>query len=168
VLALIDHDPELWNYLGMACWRKGDFKSAQEAYDRALALDENNPVVFNNLGSLYLSRALQSKQSEELRRAVQYFQKAIVLDPEYASAFNGLGSAYGRAGQLDAAIQCWEKAILFKPDFAFPLYNLGLSYLTKGEKSKALEYLRRYKDKYYPGLSVRDKDRLDAMIAKCL
>jgi arylsulfatase A-like enzyme/Flp pilus assembly protein TadD len=166
-LELIDYDPELWNYLGVACWRQGDFKSAQEAYDRALTLDGNNPVVFNNLGSLNLSRALQNKQSEDLRRAVTHFQKAIELDPQYASAYNGLGSAYARAGKLDAAISCWEQAVSFKPDYAYPLYNLGLSYLSKGEKSRALDYFTRYKNKFYPGLSTQEQNRLDALIAKC-
>jgi len=54
-LSFIDDDPELWNYLGVAHWSKGDLQNAVEAYQRALILDENCYIVFNNLGSFYIS-----------------------------------------------------------------------------------------------------------------
>lgn len=65
-LSSIDDDPELWNYLGVACWSKGDFQNAVEAYQRALILDENCCLVFNNLGSfyVYISRPLKLTKEE--------------------------------------------------------------------------------------------------------
>jgi arylsulfatase A-like enzyme/Flp pilus assembly protein TadD len=166
-LAFIDYDPELWNYLGVAYWSQGDFPSAQNAYERALALDENYPVVFNNLGTLYLSRFLKSKQKEFMQKSMENFQKALELDPNYASAHNGLGSAYAQAGRLDASIVSWERAVDLKPDFDFPLYNLGLAYLAKGNKSKAFTSLLRYKELRYSSLSDKEKNKLDALIARC-
>ncbi|MGD2245406.1 MAG: sulfatase-like hydrolase/transferase [Candidatus Aminicenantes bacterium] len=166
-LALIDYDPETWNYLGVAYWSKGDYENALDAYQNALALDENYSIVFNNLGSLYLSRFNKLKDPGDYQNALQNFKKAIELDPDYASAYNGLGSAYGQAGNLDGAIYCWEKAVLLKPDFAFPLYNLGLSYLAKGNKTKALEYFQKYKKGHYQRLSAADKKKLDGLIQQC-
>ncbi len=43
-LAIIDFDPEVWNYLGVAYWNKGNYDEARKAYDRALALDKNYPL----------------------------------------------------------------------------------------------------------------------------
>lgn len=63
-LSSIDDDPELWNYLGVAYWSKGDFQNAVEAYQRALILDENCYLVFNNLGPFYTSRAPKLKKEE--------------------------------------------------------------------------------------------------------
>jgi len=166
-LALIDYDPETWNYLGVAYWSKGDYENALEAYQKALALDSNYSIVFNNLGSLFLSRFNKLKDRSDYQNALQNFKKAIELDPNYASAYNGLGSAYGQAGDLDGAIYCWEKAVELKPDFAFPLYNLGLSYLAKGDKTKALEYFQRYKEGHYQRLSAADKRKLDDLIQRC-
>jgi arylsulfatase A-like enzyme/Flp pilus assembly protein TadD len=165
-LALIDYDPELWNYLGVAYWSKGDYENALEAYQKALSLDNNYSIVFNNLGSLYLSRFNKSKSSSDYQNALQHFKKAIELDPNYASAYNGLGSAYGQAGDIDAAIYCWEKAVELKPDYGYPLYNLGLSYLAKGNNRKALEYFQRYKEVHYNRLSAPDKKKLDDLIRK--
>ena len=166
-LALIDYDPELWNYLGMAYWSKGNYKKAHDAYQKVLLLDKNYPFVFNNLGALYLSQFLKSKKASDFDKAVWNFKKAIELDPDYASAYNGLGSVYGQAGDIDAAIHCWEKAVKLKPNFSYPLYNLGFAYLAKEEKTKALEFFNRYKKVNYRYMSIRDKEKLDALIQKC-
>jgi Flp pilus assembly protein TadD len=165
-LAMIDYDPELWNYLGVAYWSKGDHDNALEAFQTALSLDANYSIVFNNLGSLYLSRFIQSKNTDDHRNALQNFKKAIELDPNYASAYNGLGSAYGQTGDIDAAMYCWEKAVELRPEYAYPLYNLGLSYMAKGNNSKALDYLLKYKKAHYDRLSEQDKKKLDNLIRK--
>ena len=166
-LALIDYDPDLWIYLGVAYWNKKDFDLAERAYERALALDGNSPVIFNNLGSLSLSRALLSKRTADLQDAIRHFKKAIELDPNYASAYNGLGTAYGKAGEGDAAISCWEKAVELKPDFGFPLYNLGMTLLGKGQKDQALVHLKEYKKYHYQRLSIMEREKLDELIGQC-
>jgi arylsulfatase A-like enzyme/Flp pilus assembly protein TadD len=166
-LALIDYDPELWNYLGVAYWRKGDFEKALEAYQEALSLDNNYPIIFNNLGSLYLSLFLKTKSPSDRQKSLQNFKKAIELDPDYASAYNGLGAAYRHAGNINGAIYCWEKAVELNPDFDFALYNLGLAYLATGDKTQALSYFIKYKEKHYRTLPLKEKDKLDALIQKC-
>lgn len=166
-LAQIDYDPEIWNYLGVAYWRKKDFEKALDAYQRALSLDNNYPIVFNNLGSLYLSIFLDTKEREAHRKAIQNFKKAIELDPNYFSAYNGLGTAYRFAGNLEGAIYCWDKAVELNPEYSFALYNLGLSYLEKGDKIVALSYFTKYKEKHYPFLSPEERNELDALIQKC-
>ncbi len=166
-LAIMDYDPELWNYLGVAYWKEGDFEKAQEAYEKALSLDHNYPIAFNNLGSLYLSISITEKKVEPLRKAMRNFKKAIELDPNYPSPYNGLGAVYRQAGNIEGAIYCWKKTLELKPDFAFALYNLGLTYLAKGEKNQALSYFTIYKKEHYNSLSPRGKDELDTLIQKC-
>ena len=132
-----------------------------------MALDSDYPIIFNNLGSLYLSIFLKTRELENYQKSIENFKRALELDPNYASAYNGLGAAYSKGGNVDGAIFCWEKAVELKPDFAFPLYNLGLAYLAKGNKQKALAYFNRYKSKNYPFLSLREKKELDDLIMKC-
>ncbi len=166
-LLLIDYDPEIWNYLGVAYWRKKDFPKALEAYQKALFLDSDYPIVFNNLGSLYLSVFLKNKKPEMYQKSIDSFKRAIELDPNYASAYNGLGAAYSQEGNVEGAIFCWEKAVELKPDFTFPLYNLGLAYLAKGNKEKALAYFTQYKEENYRWLPAKEKKELDDLIQKC-
>jgi arylsulfatase A-like enzyme/Flp pilus assembly protein TadD len=166
-LSLIDYDPEVWNYLGVAYYHKGSFEDALKAYDRALALDENYPLVFNNLGSLHFSVFLKTKEKASYDQAVANFRRAIELDPKYPSAYNGLGVALRQAGDMDGAIANWTKAVEIKPDYAFALYNLGLAYAIKGDKSRALEYLTKYKSQFYSHLPPQEQAKLDELIAKC-
>jgi arylsulfatase A-like enzyme/Flp pilus assembly protein TadD len=164
---LIDWDPELWNYLGVAYFNKGDLEKALASYNRALSLDPKYAIVLTNLGVVHVTMATKDKDSAALRRAVDYFKKAIESDPNYASAYNGLGSAYRMAENLDAAIFCWTKAVELDPGHQFALYNLGVSLLDKGDKAQALRYLTKYKQLYYNMLSPKDKESLDAAIEKC-
>ncbi|MEE9390052.1 MAG: sulfatase-like hydrolase/transferase, partial [Candidatus Aminicenantaceae bacterium] len=100
-LTLIDYDPDTWNYLGVAYWKKGDFEDALQAFRKSLALDNNYPIAFNNMGSVYLSKFLKTKERQSLQKAIENFKKAIELDPNYASAYNGLGAAYRNAGNIE-------------------------------------------------------------------
>jgi arylsulfatase A-like enzyme/Flp pilus assembly protein TadD len=166
-LAIIDYDPEIWNYLGVAHWGKGDYDEALKAFEQALSLDTNYPVAINNRGSLYLSIHLRDKQPDALQKARENFRRAIELDPKYESAYNGLAIALNMAGDLDGAIANWKKAVELKPDFGFALYNLGSAYLLKGEKAAALACLQKYKDQSYVHLPPRERQKLDELIAKC-
>ncbi|HSA95538.1 MAG TPA: sulfatase-like hydrolase/transferase, partial [Acidobacteriota bacterium] len=137
-LTAIDFDPETWNYLGVAYWNTGRFDEASQAYERALSLDGNYAIVFNNRGSLRLSLFLKEQKPEELRQALEDFRKAVELDPKYASAWNGLGVGLRQSGEVDGAIEAWKKAVELKPDFGFALFNLGLALLGRGDRTEAL------------------------------
>lgn len=166
-LAIIDYDPETWNYLGVAYWKKTDYEGAFKAFQKSLSLDENFPIAIHNLGSLHLSVYLQSRQPQDLQSAIEKFQRAIELDPKYESAYNGLGTALKMAGDLEGAIANWKMALQIKPDYGYALYNLGLAYLLKEEKSEALQYFQKYKNLFSNALSQKERQKLDELIAKC-
>jgi arylsulfatase A-like enzyme/Flp pilus assembly protein TadD len=165
-LDIIDYDPELWNYLGIAYWNKGDFAAAADAYDRALALDHNYPIVINNLGSLHFSLFLKDGREADYRLAVEHFRRAIELDPTYASPHNGLGTALAKAGDLAGAVTSWEKAVALDPKLHHALYNLGAAYLAQGDKGRALDFLLRYKKIMAGRLPPREARTLDELIDK--
>ncbi len=165
-LNLWDYDPEMWNYLGMAYWGKGDYQKASEAYQQALSLDPDYPLVFNNLGSLHLSLFLRDKKRADINKAFDYFKKAIALDPELVSAYNGLGGAYKKVGQIKEAIFCWEKALELNPNYDFALYNLGIAYFELDDKKAALKYLEKYLA-VKKNISLTEKEKIEALIRVC-
>jgi len=164
---IIDWDPELWNYLGVAYLNKGDLEQAKAAYERAHSLDPKYAPVLCNLGTVHWALARKNKDQAALDKAMDYFKRAIDSDPKYAAAYNGLGAVYRVTGDIDAAISCWSQAVNFEPGHKFALYNLGVAYLDKGDKANALTYLRRYKERFYSRLSASEKAGLDADLQKC-
>lgn len=165
--AMIDWDPELWNYMGVAYWNKGDLGNAVAAYERALALDPKYAAVLANLGTAQASLAMRNKDAAELRRAIDSFKRALESDPRDAAAYNGLGAAYRLRGDVDAAISCFEQALAIEPGHKFALYNLGTARFDQGDKAKALAALTLYKERYGKTLPPPEKAALDALIARC-
>jgi len=162
-----EHDPEIWNSLGVAFAGVGKVEDAISAYEKAISLSKDYPPAYNNLGTAFLIQAQSKKDASALQKAIESFQRAIELDPEHASAYNGLGGAYKISGRLEEAIFCWKEALKLKPDFDYPLFNLGLAYLEKGDLKTALDYFLKYKERYYQALSPGEKKKLDDYIQKC-
>lgn len=163
----MEHDPEIWNTLGLAYTRIGNFEEALKVYDTALHLNDRYPVAYHNLATVYGSLYARSRDAENFRRAVDNFKKAIELDPLNAHPLNGLGVIHWQAGLFEDALGFWEKAVSLQPDFDQALFNLGRAYLERGEKARALDVLTRYKDHHYRFLSREERDTLDTLIRKC-
>ena len=159
-------DPENFNFLGVAYYQSGNFKKALENYQQALLLDRNSASVFNNIGSLYLSAFMRSRQQPDFNLAEKNFKKALAIDPKLSSACNGLGAAYKQIGRSDDAITYWQKALVIKPDYDFPLINLGILFLEKGQFRQAIDYFQKYKEKFYFKLTAAEKLRVDRLIAE--
>jgi len=166
-LRQMEHDPEAWNFLGAAYSRKRDFDKALEAYEIALSLDSKYSVAHKNIGAVHFSIFLKTKEQNSFQKALQSFKKAIEINPDFASAYNGLGGAYLYAGNLEGAVYCLEKALELDPDLPNALYNLGLAHMQRGEKTKALQFFTKYKDKYERFLSPPGKKKLEELIQKC-
>jgi tetratricopeptide (TPR) repeat protein len=163
----MEHDPEIWNYLGLAYSNTGNLEEALNALEKALSIDDEFAFAYRNIGNVYLSVFQHSKSKDNLEKSIQNYKRAVELEPDYGAAYNSLGVAYKEAGQTDEAIPCWERAFELRPDVGYPLLNLGLAYMEMGNKTKALDYLEKYKKGFYHSLPPLDKQRVDALIQKC-
>ena len=82
--------------LGVIALQKGRFEHGVEIIRKAVALNENSPIAFNNL-------AKGLKDLGRFDEAILYFERAIALAPNFADAHNGLGLALGLEGRLPEA-----------------------------------------------------------------
>ena len=166
-LVLVAFDPEVWNFLGFAYWRKGKNQKALEYYRKALTLDDSNAMVFSNLGALYLSIFRRSRKKDTHFQSMEYFKKAIELDPNLAAAYRGLGACYGIRGQTKEAISIWEKALELNPNDYFLVYNLAMANLEIGRKSQALKYFEKYLVLKKDTISSEERREIEALIQQC-
>jgi arylsulfatase A-like enzyme/Flp pilus assembly protein TadD len=159
-------DPENFNFLGVAYYKKGDFVQALENYRKALELDNNYASVFNNIGSLYLRVYLAKRDEGAYRLAMDNFDRAIAIDPRLFAAYNSRGAAYKFKKRVDKAIEDWKKTIEINPNFIDAYFNIGISYLGMGDKVAALKYFRLCKERFSRKLPRQELRRLDRLIAE--
>ncbi len=166
-VSLFDRDAEVWNYLGVAYWRTGDFEKGKAHFEMALELDPDDALYNGNMGAFYVATALKTRSAADVERSLPYFEKAIAADPALASSYNGYGGALRILGRTDEAVANWERAVELNPKFDFPVYNLALAYLERGDKDRALEYCQRYLE--IKGSRITPEERKDilAVIEKC-
>lgn len=95
-----------------------DLYQAEEFYRKAIELDANNAVAYNNLGST-LFNLKRYEEAEKLCR------KAIEIDPNYALPYNNLGNVLNDLKRYDEAEAAYRKAIKSAPNYAKVHNNLG-------------------------------------------
>ena len=166
-VALVNFDPEAWNFLGLAYWGKGDHEKALECYEKAISLDDSDAFAFSNMGELYFSKFMRSKKKRDITQSMEYFKKAIELDPDLVVAYRRLGAGYGILGQIKAAISVWEKALELSPKNDFLVFSLGNAHLEIGNKAQALKYFETYLVLKKGTLSPEERRRIEALIQKC-
>lgn len=102
--------------LGNLYARDGKFDLAERSYQRALKLDDHNPIAWNNLGVLYLRQG-------QVGQASSCFNEAIDSDPRYALAHYNLGAILDSQGHYDSALEHFRVAIAQRPELAQVSHN---------------------------------------------
>ena len=114
--------------------QKDSLEDAIKLYQKVIAMNQNYPKAYDNLGAIFAGL-------EEYQKAKECFEKAIDVNPKYISAFNNLGNIFHKLGESEKAINSFEKAIEIDPNFKTAYYNLGLIFLDglgKAQKVKAI------------------------------
>jgi adenylate cyclase len=112
---------------------------AMAAAQKALALDEGDPVAHFAIGRAQMLRGEHDASIAEL-------EKALHLDPSFAQARHGLGMVLSLAGRLDEAIEELEKSIRLSPrdPLRFATETIrALTALQQHEFETAVEWARK-------------------------
>ena len=109
---------------------------ALDAYDRALAVDSDNPRVWNQRGiALYLMG--RSNEAEES------FRHCIETGAKYAAAHNNLGAVLWDAGALHDATNSFRRAARDDAGLLSARMNLALALFRQGHFQLALDTYRQ-------------------------
>ncbi|RXK41621.1 hypothetical protein M231_01120 [Tremella mesenterica] len=96
-------DERLWNALGVISSSAGP-ALAQHAFIISLELYSKDPIVWTNLGYLYLNL-------DDLNLASECFLKAQILDPDYAQAWYGQGIIAYRSSHQTHATELFAHSV---------------------------------------------------------
>ena len=86
----------------------GNKKNALALFDRALALNQSNPIVYFNHGNVL-------DDLKDYRAAIASFDRAITLKSDYAQAYASKADSLRAVGDLQEALASYERAIAFNP-----------------------------------------------------
>jgi len=118
--------PEVLDALGYAWLLRGDVKTSESYYKRAIRQGAG-PSTYNNYANM-LNRAERYQEAEQAAR------KALD-DPRYPKqdlAFINLGDALSGQNSVDAAIGAYQQAQIFNPESLLVKLKLANVYFKKG------------------------------------
>jgi Flp pilus assembly protein TadD len=106
-------------YEGVALASLGKFVAAETAYYRALALDEHDFKIWNNLAGLLFESLNQPVEGAKC------LAQAMQLDPGNKLGWSNLASMYGQIGRHVQALECAERALALDPEMVEALLHLA-------------------------------------------
>lgn len=140
--------PGFHNQLGIAMMRKANPARAEQAFSRALALDQGYAEAYGNRGA-----ALHALGRFD--DAIDCYRSALLHQPDFLQALFNMGNTYRSLGRFDEAGACYTRSLELKPD-------LVPAHLCLGEIAKELKRFDQARVHYDQALSI-DSSCLDAM-----
>jgi tetratricopeptide (TPR) repeat protein len=108
-------------------------------YDKAISLNPNNPVPYNN-------RGVALAYLDENQQAIAAFNQALSINSKYAEAYYNRGTVYQELGQQQTAMEDYNQAIALNPQHAEAYYNRGLLRYDLKDQQGAIKDIQRAKD----------------------
>ncbi|MFR5876556.1 MAG: tetratricopeptide repeat protein, partial [Eubacterium sp.] len=112
-----------WDYKRQAdsYYKSKDYTNAIKYYTKAIELQPNIAVFYNNRGYIY-------KIINEYDNALSDYNKAIELNPDYSQTYSNRGHLYTKLKKYELAINDFNKVINLQPDNIQAYNNRGLAY----------------------------------------
>ncbi len=93
-----------WSELAFAHFERGEYAQSAEAYERAVAIDDTEAVLWSALGE---ARVFASERDPMPAGALEAFEKALELDPGDPRARYFMAVKQDLEGDHDGAISSW-------------------------------------------------------------
>ncbi len=123
--------------LGLSAWKAGDRETAEQEFNKTIALDSTHVKARLNLSRVLI-------ETGRAKDAFEPLQTVLKLDSTSTSAYRLLGRAHDAAGETEAAIGAYKHTILLDDHDAWAMNNLALVYVEGGGRyDDALKPLAR-------------------------
>ncbi len=136
-IEVTDRSTDDWFHEALECENQGDYRGAVHAYERAIEIEPEDPILHFNLGNVLYA-------SQELTAAERLFRRAVELDSEYVEAWNNLGTVLAESDQYDESILALRHALNVFPLYADAHFNLGDILSATGQRQDAQVHWRKY------------------------
>lgn len=136
--------------LGQLYYVERRYAESASMTEKALQLNDNNYLVWNNLVNAYEWLKQKDKAAAARARAAELAEKAAKLNPQDALAEGKLASLYARQNLREKAVARIQTALALSPDDPFVLDDIATAFENLGDRRQAIEYAQRALHKGYP------------------
>lgn len=120
-----------YNGRGEIYLERENYNVARLDFERAIDLNNSEPLYPYNLGLLY-------EETDETRLALEAYRKAVALDPGYVDAMIDLASLLTHTGEYAEAVAIFDTVIALAPDNDLALHQRGYAYAEWGDYPAAI------------------------------
>jgi arylsulfatase A-like enzyme/tetratricopeptide (TPR) repeat protein len=130
-----------WVLLGDAEDLLGATDAALASYEKAAALEPQNPAVRSKIAAVWIKMGDLIKAQAILAELES--RQAVVDSPDFQGAMSGLGHALLAAGQTEKGLGVFRQATVLSPQSPAVWLNLGGAHFALGDYPAALENFRK-------------------------
>jgi len=167
----------LYNKLGVAQLKLGDYRGARKSFIDAVKYNPKNVDALNNLGAI-------ACLDKKYKAATRYLKQALALDETRAVIHINLAESWFGQSKIDWAMTEYARALELDPDILSPQsdgviarvstpeqrarisYLIAKAYAKRGNLDGALDYLQRAKQDHFPELAKVYSDQEFAALWK--
>ena len=135
IINIDSYSSEAWFNMGQVYFAEQDFANAINAYDFALAINDNDPLTT-------LQKAHAHFQNGEYTDAIDTYNEYIKSAIDLWQVHLFIGESYERLEQFDKAIEHYNASLNELPDNYEALTGLAVCYLEKEDFEKSLAYVQ--------------------------
>ena len=134
---------EAYTNLGNLYGIEQRFKESAESTEKALALDDQNFEVWNNLSQAYEGMGDQERAKAPRARAITLAKRAVALNSQNAGAHGTLAELLARDNHRDEANSHILTALALAPKDQEILSEVAKAYDNLGDRKHAINYLQQ-------------------------
>ena len=112
------HVSILYNILGVALQKKGNFDESILNFNKAINIQPNFDQAHNNLGNVL-------RDINKFEEAIKSYHQALKINPNYTEVYSNLGNALATLGKFEEAVANHRQALKLNPNYAEAYSNLG-------------------------------------------
>jgi tetratricopeptide (TPR) repeat protein len=121
---------------GHKFYKRKDFASARDEYEKAVAVDPSFASGFYQL-------AIIAKREGDYNTSEKYYRDAVTSDPTHYKSWYGLGSLYAQLGNNAKAIESLKMSISINPGYEKAYYVIAQVYESQKNYSQATQNLKK-------------------------
>jgi tetratricopeptide (TPR) repeat protein/TolB-like protein len=155
-----------WSNLATLTYAEGKWQAAAEAFEKALAISDQDYLLWGNLGSAYRQlHGHEERERQVLREAISLAERRRAVNPSDPSIAADLASYHAMLGESTAAERYLADVRPAAGDDAALAFRVGETYEDMGRRDEALRWIARAAVLGQPAVEIMNSPDLAALRA---